>query len=191
MARLRAETRPLHARTERHIAPAERLRDVHAYARLLGSLYPIYGGIELRVASFAEWRLLRPPLDVVRRQRAHLLAADLRALGADAIPCEAEALPEIQRFAQAFGALYVIEGSRLGGRILARQVSAAVGESADGAQRFLRGDETAGAGQLWKEFCSALSAYAASAGLGTRDAIIAGALDTFGCFDRQLDAWET
>jgi heme oxygenase (biliverdin-IX-beta and delta-forming) len=144
----------------------------------------------MRMESFQEWPGLAPPLDVWRRRRAYLLVADMRALGAQITYSHAVVLPEIDRFAQAFGALYVIEGSRLGGRILARQVSAAVGDAADGALCFLRSNDASDVGLLWKEFCESLGGFAAGSTPATCDAIVAAALDTFRCFDRQLQRWE-
>jgi heme oxygenase (biliverdin-IX-beta and delta-forming) len=165
---------------------------VHSYARLLSALYPLYAFIEARLEAFAEWHALDPPLDVLQRRRSHLLVADLRVLGVGADPDRAEdaALPRIGQFASAFGALYVIEGSRLGGRVLARQVAAAVGVPAEGALTFLRGGDPSDVGVLWKELRAALDGYAARADARTRDAIVSGAVDTFGCFDRQLAGWE-
>ena len=169
-----------------------RLHDVHSYARLLVALYPLYAFIEDRLEAFAEWPALDPPLDVRRRRRSHLLAADLGVLGVKPDPGrEADGeLPRIGAFASAFGALYVIEGSRLGGRVLARHVSAAVGAPVEGALAFLRGggssDDT---GALWKELLLTLDGYAAQGDTRTRDAIISGAVDTFGCFDSRLAHW--
>jgi heme oxygenase len=189
LVRLRSETRALHASTERRIAPAERLRDVQAYAGFLCVLYPLYASIEGRLATFGEWAALVPPLEVADRRRAHLLIADLSDLGVAEPRGAGAAQQGVECFAGAFGALYVIEGSRLGGRLLARQVSAAVGDAAAGALRFLGSDGT-DVGHLWHELRTALSCFAADSDAATRDAVIAGALETFRCFDRQLESWE-
>jgi heme oxygenase len=189
LVRLRSETRALHASTERRIAPAGRLRDLHAYARLLCVLYPLYASIEGRLETFGEWPALRPPLEVGDRRRAHLLIADLGALGVAEPRGPVPAQQGAGCFAGAFGALYVIEGSRLGGRLLARQVSAAVGDAATGALRFLGSDGT-DVGHLWHELRTSLSCFAADSDAATRDAVIAGALETFRYFDRQLESWE-
>jgi heme oxygenase len=189
LVRLRSETRALHASTERRIAPAERLHGVGAYAALLAALYPLYASIEERLEPFGDdWRALRPPLDVSRRRRAHLLIADLAELGV-AEPWRAgAATPELERFAQAFGALYVVEGSRLGGRVLARQTLAAIGAPAASALSFLRGPGTE-VGRMWTEVRTALAGFAADSDAATHDDVIAGARETFRCFDRQLALW--
>lgn len=191
LRRLRAETRDLHEATERRIAPADRLRTPAGYTRLLSSLYPVQVAIETRLASFSEWSTLDPPIDLHRRRRAGILAADLGVLGVDAsrdLPgCEAP--PVLPTFAHALGALYVLEGSRLGGRILARQVSSSIGSGAGEATRFLRGDGVA-VGLLWTELRTSLGAYADGSGPRARAAIVDGARASFRCFDRQLATWE-
>ena len=156
LTRLRAETRVLHAATERHLAPAERLQDVHGYVRLLRTLYPLYASVEARLLSFDAFAALDPSLDVLARRRAHLLLADLRALGVDADPrgdMRDAAAPGLGHFAHALGALYVLEGSRLGGRLLARRVAANIGGATLGALSFLRSDGS-DVGPLWTGYCA-------------------------------------
>ncbi len=192
LARLRAETRVLHATTERHLAPAERLQDVHGYVRLLRTLYPLYASVELRLQSFDAFAALEPRLDVRARRRSHLLLADLRTLGVRADPRGGDmrdaTMSGLGHFAHALGALYVLEGSRLGGRLLASRVAANMGGATLGALTFLRSDGSS-VGPLWTEFCAALRGYAARADVRSRDAVVAGALETFGRFDRGLERW--
>ncbi|ARM89629.1 heme oxygenase-like protein [Rhizobium sp. CIAT894] len=54
------------------------------------------------------------------RRRAHLLLADLRELGDPLPPCLAP--PALQSQPALWGALYVLEGSKLGGALLAKSV---------------------------------------------------------------------
>jgi heme oxygenase (biliverdin-IX-beta and delta-forming) len=191
LGRLRSETQALHASAEGSIAAAVRLHDVDGYARLLRSLHPLYASIEAQLAAFPDWSTLEPPLDLVRRRRAHLIDADLRALGAfgSCSGVRRGALPVLEEFPRAFGALYVVEGSRLGGCVLARQASRAVGGVVEGACRFLRSDGSE-VGPLWRELRTALGRYATHSGSLARDAVVSGAIDTFYCFDRQLARWE-
>ncbi|TWH88847.1 heme oxygenase [Novosphingobium taihuense] len=55
------------------------------------------------------------------RQRSHLLKSDLSDLGAD-FPLAKQPALTFSSTAEVLGALYVIEGSRLGGAMLARRV---------------------------------------------------------------------
>lgn len=79
----------------------------------------------------AQWRALQPVEQVLEREgigalvpgwdaRAAALQADLHAL--DAQPHEPLPAPSLDGTPALLGAWYVLEGSRLGGRLLARQV---------------------------------------------------------------------
>jgi heme oxygenase (biliverdin-IX-beta and delta-forming) len=190
LARLRAETRDLHEATERHLAPGGRRWTLPAYRRLLICLHPMYAAVETRLESFSEWATLSPMIELRPLRRAEILAGDLRLLGVDAPHDLAERVAplDLPSFDQALGALYVLEGSRLGGRILAREVAASIGPAVEDAVRFLRSDGVA-VGPVWMALRASLGCYADGAGPGARAAIVEGARETFRCFDRQLATW--
>ena len=110
--------------------------------------------------------------------RAGLLVADLAELGVT--PTARSELPPFPCFGHALGCLYVLEGSALGGRIVAGMVRAAIGEV---PTAFLTGQ---GRGHQWPAVRSALRCFDAQGGDG--DAVVAGAVSTFAVFARQL-AW--
>jgi heme oxygenase (biliverdin-IX-beta and delta-forming) len=93
------------------------------------------------------------------RTREAALREDLEALDALDTLCAArrvgDATPDIGGEAHQFGVLYVLEGSRLGGRILARDVQAHPDARVRGATRYLRHGEN---DRLWQSFLSALEA---------------------------------
>ncbi len=60
--------------------------------------------------------------DISQRQRKHHLLADIAHFDPDWQPEQSAELPEINSTYQAMGALYVLEGSTLGGPIIARMV---------------------------------------------------------------------
>ena len=64
-------------------------------------------------------------------------------------------LPALGSAAQALGCLYVIEGSTLGGRELARRLDHLLPRDSDAGRRFLFG-HGARHGAMWREFCAAL-----------------------------------
>lgn len=106
------------------------------------------------------------------RPRTAALADDLAALG--------EAMPPPLDFgvaneAESWGALYVIEGSRLGGQLLARSVPAGL-PAAYLSARHLSGE--------WRALLAALDARAAAEGDDWRTAATAGARATFALYAR-------
>jgi len=120
LERLRSETRVVHVRAETRVQVVADSMDTCLYAQLLRALLPVYAYVEMRVESFDEWPTLRPALEVASRRRTHLLLEDLVALGDAGEPLVPRvALPCLGHFAETFGALYVVEGSRLGGPALA------------------------------------------------------------------------
>jgi len=88
-------------------------------ARVAGFHLPV----EASVFAAQDWSALGLP-EAAARPRAPLLRADLAALGIDAAALpRATALPDVRGLGRALGALYVLEGSTLGGQVLAREVS--------------------------------------------------------------------
>lgn len=113
--------------------------------------------------------------------RAELLARDLTVLGIDptATP-RCEALPALASDAEAVGAIYVIEGSALGGAVLARLArrELAVGPATGAA--FLSGDADLSA--RWRLVVETISETGDAHGV---DGLIAGACETFDA----MEAW--
>jgi heme oxygenase len=117
-------------------------------------------------------------LDVAARRRAQLLRADLRWLGvSEAVPLAP--LPALRGAADAMGALYVAEGSTLGGRELARALDGLLPAGEEG-RRFLLG-HGARHGAMWRDFCAAIERCGTDP--ASRAAMIAGAVATFAAFE--------
>lgn len=148
---LRAATREHHERIDR-LLDLRRMRDREHYARVLQVFDAFLAAWEPAVAAALpagrrEW--LR-----VRSRRA-FLQSDLRAL--DACPLhEAPPVPVLCTAAAAWGSLYVMEGSALGGQVITRNPADAGWRPAGGAAYFHGwGEATAG---MWREFRSLLEA---------------------------------
>ncbi|MGP7796239.1 biliverdin-producing heme oxygenase [Sphingomonas sp. CLY1604] len=105
------------------------------------------------------------------RRRTEALASDLGALGAD-LPVP---LPFTADGGERWGALYVIEGSRLGGQLLARSVPAGwpAGYLAD---RHRPGE--------WRTLLAAIEARAAAADPAWHQAALSGARAAFALYAR-------
>ena len=156
--RLRAATRPYHDAVEANpFNQALRTGTVTAAdtARFLAAMYGVVRPYEACLR--AQEARFGPEWELPRRYRAALILADLPRLGHPATPPDCPALPPLATRAQLLGAMYVLEGSTLGGQVIARQLT----KAGIGAPAYFtgRGDQT---GPLWKAFCQQLEAAAAT-----------------------------
>jgi heme oxygenase len=87
------------------------------------------------------------------------LNTDLASLGlARDLPADAWQPPVISSTAELVGALYVIEGSTLGGQVISRQISASIGLTASRGARFFNGwgEQTEARWQAFWRFADAV-----------------------------------
>lgn len=140
------------------------------YRALLARFHGAHAGFEDEAAG-----LVGDPAFFDPRRKAGPLARDLQALGLDA--AEVEALPRLGFHlpdrASAYGAMYVLEGSTLGGALIARDVARALGVDAPRAYFASYGPAL---GPMWKAFQARLLALSHPA---TDDAVVAAAERTF------------
>lgn len=118
------------------------------------------------------------------RSRLAFVRQDLAALAPGGPPGPAPDLPALPNRSAAFGAMYVLEGSALGGQVIARRVAERFGfDGQRGAAYFLGfGDRT---GALWREFRERLEAEVDPAHRG--DACAA-AVGTFNALRQHFEA---
>lgn len=173
LERLRAETRDAHEAIERDLAWETRVTSRDGYRALLARFWGLHVVLEPALAD-----ALQDPTFFNPRRRLLHLAADLTVLGLDeasigALPRAFIPLPYDRD--QAFGALYVLEGSTLGGQVIAKQVGRMLGLSPDHGCRYYaaHGRET---GPMWKAFRQRLAEQAHT---GNPDAIVTSATTTF------------
>jgi heme oxygenase len=167
---LRSATRARHARLDEAIDGAF-TRD--RYVAFLGASLAAVEGIE---PAIERWR--PAGAHPSRRER---LRADLRALGAPA-PVASDALA-VADDSEAVGAAYVLEGSALGGQVLARRVVAALGEV---PMSYLAPQGGPATGARWKQFLAALERHGAATPASAHARACAAACATF---DRFADAF--
>jgi len=93
------------------------IRCMDDYVDLLKIFYSYFGGLEQKIDAFITTENLT---DYNQRRKTDSIAGDIKILGG-IVPGFAgnENLPVINNQSQAFGALYVMEGSTLGGKIIA------------------------------------------------------------------------
>lgn len=116
--------------------------------------------------------------DVSSRMKTPFILADLMQLGKKHTPGEALLLDSDYRHTPAFnlGLMYVSEGSVLGGQYILKHIKKILGEQTSCSFLNVYGERT---GSTWKNFLSALNAYAANASESEKQEIIDGALYGF------------
>ena len=181
LARLRAETRPEHEATEAQMPLMSPELTRVTYAAVLRYLYPLLAGWEA-------WAQANAPASatalIAKRLRAASLARDLGCLNVPVPAPEdfpAGSIPGITTEAGFFGAMYVIEGSTLGGQYIAKHVEPLLGLDADCGTAYFHGygDQTSA---NWKEFQAALAAVPSE----QTEAVIAAAKAMFRVFGEAL-----
>ncbi|MEZ0166153.1 heme oxygenase [Kineococcus sp. LSe6-4] len=176
LARLRAATAAAHEDLDASLDVLDRPWDTARHRRWLELTWGLLAPLERALAEQA--RTDPGALDVVGRARAGLALQDLRALAVPedeiaAVP-ECPDVPAVPDRAAALGVRYVLDGSTLGGRLIARTVVAAGVPAA--ATTSLTGPE--GAGRRWRETTAAVEA----AGPEALPGMTAAALGTFAAY---------
>ena len=172
LPRLRLETRPFHDAVEANAfnqaltaGTVTAAQTAQFQARMYGFVQPYEAALRRHAADFG------PGWQLEQRYRAHLILEDLARLGYLAEPPVCPAMPPLETRAQLLGAMYVLEGSTLGGQVIARKLAAA-----DIAGRRFFAGRAERTGPLWKQFGQLLTEAAASE---DADAIVASAILTF------------
>jgi heme oxygenase (biliverdin-IX-beta and delta-forming) len=164
---LREATRTDHDRVDAIFSRFD-LTNLGAYGAFLSAQAAAFLPVEAALDAAGAIRLVA---DWPERRRGHLLEADLRALGRP-VPERGHTECRLDGSADLLGALYVLEGSRLGGSLLKRQVPPAW------PRRFLDAPQAAGA---WRSLLILLDKWLD--GPEERRAAAAAARGVFGLFE--------
>lgn len=166
-ALLRAGTQAQHERLNRHALLAGLSQPGYAlanYRLLLQTFYRIYRGLEQRLAEFAAGPVAG--FDYAARAKLPWLQADLRHFGIDPTALESAAapvsVPAISGVGEYVGVLYVIEGSTLGGQMIAKCLRQNLDLTPSGGARFYSGYGEAGA-SMWRGYLAFAESVAADA----------------------------
>jgi heme oxygenase len=146
------------------------------YILILKKFYGFFQPLEQSIGVFQSSLSQLLP-DYSTRRKAEWLQQDLNALVTDTdakLICTD--LPKISQLAEAWGCLYVLEGSTLGGKMISRVVEACLGLGPRNGASFFNGygEET---GTRWKNFTKALTEYSTAS--GEDEKTIAAANETF------------
>lgn len=173
--RLKTETRVAHDRIEADLDLLRPNLSLADYAALLARYQAFFRVWEPAVGeAIGDEGFFGP------RRKLHLLDQDLEDLGVEPLADE----PRVEPFAtaaHAMGSLYVLEGSTMGGLVIAAHVRRTLGVSGPGARYF----ENYGrdAAERWRAFRATLAGISAPQ---TDGGVVAAALQTFETLHRWL-----
>lgn len=175
--KLRQETETDHRAVELALPLMQPDLDTATYVRCLCRLHGITAAWEEHAPTVSpEW--LCELLAV--RQRTSFLERDIIWFDKE-IPPSRASLAFIKDLPSVLGAMYVMEGSTLGGQLIARHVQVALDLTQGRGNAFFQGHDSQ-SGPLWKEFCEMLKTRIPE---DQTDKIVLGAkamFTTFGCW---------
>lgn len=170
---LRDATAEAHHSLENDLDWASRIGTRDGYRRLLAGFRGFHAAYESAIgAALADEEFFGP------RRRLERLDADLMDLGLSSAVVAALPSPTIAPFptlAAGMGALYVLEGSTLGGQVICREVEQRLGLGEAGT-RYYRGHGR-DTGRMWKSFLARLETLSGDA-TAEREALASG-IETF------------
>ncbi len=191
---LREATQAQHDSVERSLPLTDLGLDLDRYQRLLRAFYHV-------VHSWESWARMRVPLRLAnlvnRLQRAPLLLRDLQFFGLSPAPdFETSTLFSIElllagrekdapEYEAAFlGAMYVMEGSTLGGQYIARHVEHVLALTPGQGDAYFRGygEQT---GSMWNAFRDVLGTVSDA----HTDLVIAAAKAMFACVEEMMGSY--
>lgn len=175
---VRALTRATHEDLERRLDLETGEWTRPKYAAFLRATLAVVAPLETPIAALLDGRFAF--LDG-RPGPAARLRHDLAALAEDADRGGVQGTtPRVATVADAFGAAYVLEGSRLGGRIIAETLESRLGLTPD-QLTYLR-PAGPGVGPRWRAFLESLDCFGRDAAPPDRDAVGIAAERTFAAF---------
>lgn len=180
---LKTYTYPEHQAAEKKMILV--LRKIHTmedYGHMLRWMYSFYAPLETLIR-----KQLTPDLlpDINKRIRAGYLLRDLREIGAPNLEFRTcREFPPIDSAGKAIGALYVLEGSTQGGRIIAGILQSRLGVNIPTSYFNGYGDENSHMWQAYKDFLDQLRTPE------QQHTILEAAKATFITFKNWIDAYE-
>ncbi len=158
--------------------------DAKPYAQLLQGMHRFLAPLETQ----AHQKMAASSLsDLENRRSTEWMAEDLKALGQEAVSAGKAEVPQVSSEAEAWGALYLLEGSTLGGQMITKILQKQLPEVAQKLAYF--GGYGAKTGSMWKAFKQQLDAWG-EAHPGQNDATIGFARTAFSDFKKSLSAYK-
>ena len=153
LERLKRETTAAHEAVEHSLPLMDADLDLDRYTACLQRMAGIVGAWEAEATRVAP-QSLRPLLD--ERRRLHLLHKDLHTFGTTPVVAPSRpVLPPMHTEPRLLGTMYVMEGSTLGGQLIARHLERTLGLAPGVGNSFFR-SHAEHTGAMWRAFCGHL-----------------------------------
>ncbi|WP_406854421.1 biliverdin-producing heme oxygenase [Alsobacter sp. KACC 23698] len=168
LTRLRTETRAAHDRIESDLDMLGPGLTLERYGALVARFHAFFRIWEPRIGELVGDEAFFGP-----RRKLPLLEADLAALGLAPLR-QTPRIPRLDDVEEAMGSLYVLEGSTMGGQVIAKSLERRLGLAGPGATYFASyGRDVAARWRAFQDILASLSSPAAD------DRIVCAALATF------------
>ena len=182
-AQLKEQTKVNHQLLEKKlVAQMRSIQNKEDYSKLLNSFYSFFGGLEILMSKHEVLSFLT---DQSQRRKSSALANDLNHLDAH-LPNLAtqESLPVITNYLQIIGVMYVMEGSTLGGKYIAKMIQSQLNSSDCEGLSFFNsyGENTENMWQIFKESIDGIHLNQTDS-----DTVVLAANDTFQHFSNWFD----
>jgi len=136
------------------------IRSIEDYVGLLQIFYSYFSGLEEKIDQYITVAELP---DYQQRRKSAALAQDIEDLGGTPVEkANGEDLPAIENIEQAYAAMYVIEGSTLGGKIISKMMAQQL-RIIDGKGLAFFGGYGDNTESMWEKFKQTLNTHAQSA----------------------------
>ena len=143
---LKDSTHPSHQALEKKmVSIIKTIRTRQDYVKFLKLMYGYYSALERRVQEYVS------DIEIGKRRKAERLLEDISYFESTTSPEMCSELPPIRSHAEALGAMYVMEGSIMGGKIIERMIKGQAGMDGPSGFSFFNGygEDT---GRMWEEF---------------------------------------
>lgn len=180
--RLKEKTQKAHTDVEKLIIPRlKKLDSNNSYAHLLNVFYGYFNPVERQIERYIDETIL---FDISERRKSETLLSDIQSVGATAFMNACNDLPRIESAADALGAMYVLEGSTLGGQFISKMIAEKLGLAPSDYIQFFSGygDET---NNKWTDFKVLLNNYPES--IADQNEVIEAANETFTKFKNWIE----
>lgn len=151
---IKEATKAAHQNLEKKVVlKLKAIRNQADYADLLKHFYAYFSHIEETIKPFITESILS---DYAQRRNSGYIKADILELGSNISELPYTTVPEIENAVQALGALYVLEGSVMGGSIIVKMLEK---EGVSKGISFFSGYGEA-TGMMWGNFIGVLNGQA-------------------------------